>query len=79
MRISTTNDYGEASRSLVFSSGFAVSSFDLDFEIITQDITPPPPPVPTLSEWGLIVLALLLMTLGTLYLLQPNWRGRSEE
>ncbi len=31
--------------------------------------------VPTLSEWGLIVLALLLMTLGTLVLVQPNWRG----
>ncbi len=29
--------------------------------------------VPTLSEWGLLVLALLLMTLGTLYLLQPNY------
>lgn len=26
--------------------------------------------VPTLSEWGLIVLALVLMTLGTLYLIQ---------
>lgn len=30
--------------------------------------------VPTLSEWGLIVLALLLMTLGTVYLLKPNLR-----
>ncbi len=30
--------------------------------------------IPTLSEWGLIILALLLMTLGTLYLVQPNWR-----
>ncbi|MFK7907428.1 MAG: IPTL-CTERM sorting domain-containing protein [Chitinophagales bacterium] len=28
--------------------------------------------VPTLSQWGLIILALLLMTLGTLHLLQPN-------
>ncbi len=27
--------------------------------------------VPTLSEWGLIILALLLMTAGTLYLVQP--------
>ncbi|MGB0932616.1 MAG: IPTL-CTERM sorting domain-containing protein, partial [Chitinophagales bacterium] len=26
--------------------------------------------VPTLSEWGLIILALLLMTAGTLYLVQ---------
>ncbi len=31
--------------------------------------------VPTLSEWGLIILALLLMTLGTLYLVQPKFRG----
>ncbi len=35
--------------------------------------------VPTLSEWGLIILALLLMTLGTLYLAQPNWRRRFEQ
>ncbi len=28
--------------------------------------------VPTLSEWGLIILALLLMTAGTLYLVQPT-------
>lgn len=27
--------------------------------------------VPTLSEWGLLILALLLMTLGTVYLMQP--------
>ena len=26
--------------------------------------------IPTLSEWGLIILALLLMTAGTLYLVQ---------
>ncbi len=77
MRISTTNDFGGGSQSLVFSSGFAVSSYDLDFEIITQDITPPPTPtVPTLSEWGLIVLALLLMISGTLYLLNPKINKR---
>ncbi|MFK7906288.1 MAG: hypothetical protein AB8B69_14245 [Chitinophagales bacterium] len=29
--------------------------------------------VPTLSEWGLLILALLLMILGTLYLLQPRF------
>jgi len=32
--------------------------------------------VPTLSEWGLIVLALLFMTLGTLYLLQPQFNQK---
>ncbi|MEZ4887114.1 MAG: IPTL-CTERM sorting domain-containing protein [Chitinophagales bacterium] len=35
--------------------------------------------VPTLSQWGLIVLALLLMTAGTLYLLQPKFRGGFEQ
>ncbi len=30
--------------------------------------------IPTLSEWGLIILALLLMTLGVLYQLQPRFR-----
>jgi len=35
--------------------------------------------IPTLSEWGLIVLALLLMTFGTLALLQPKWKGRFEQ
>lgn len=30
--------------------------------------------VPTLSEWALIILALMLMTAGTLYLVQPNFR-----
>jgi hypothetical protein len=30
--------------------------------------TPNPNPIPTLSQWGLIVLALLLLTLGTIYI-----------
>lgn len=30
--------------------------------------------IPTLSEWGLIILALLFMTLGTLYLLEGQGR-----
>ncbi len=35
-----------------------------------QSFVPPPtePEVPTLSQWGLIILALLFMTLGTLYI-----------
>ncbi len=33
----------------------------------------PPTPIPTLSQWGLIILALLLMICGTLYLMQPNF------
>mgnify|MGYP000501229754 CR=1 FL=1 len=35
--------------------------------------------IPTISEWGLIILALLLMTLGILYLVQPDWRGGFEQ
>lgn len=30
--------------------------------------------IPTLSEWGLILLALLLMTFGVLYQLQPRFK-----
>ncbi|MEZ4883852.1 MAG: IPTL-CTERM sorting domain-containing protein [Chitinophagales bacterium] len=35
-------------------------------------LTDSTPPVPTLSEWGLLILALLLMTVGTLVLVQPK-------
>jgi len=43
----------------------------------------PPPPaapasIPTLSEWGLIILALMFMTMGTLYLVQPNMQEKLE-
>ncbi|MFK7905439.1 MAG: IPTL-CTERM sorting domain-containing protein, partial [Chitinophagales bacterium] len=49
-----------------------------DFSItLTPDA--PPASIPTLSEWGLIVLALLFMTLGTLYLVQPNFRRSFEQ
>ncbi|MFK7907760.1 MAG: hypothetical protein AB8B69_21655 [Chitinophagales bacterium] len=48
------------------------SLYDIDFEIAIQ---PTSADVPTLSEWGLLILALSFMTLGTLYLLQPKFRG----
>ncbi len=37
-------------------------------------VAPPPnaPDVPTLSDWGLIILALMLLNLGTLYLIQKE-------
>ncbi len=54
------------------------STRDLDFEVQVS-FASSGGDVPTLSEWGLIILALLLMTLGTLYLVQPNWRGRFEQ
>ncbi|MFK7904896.1 MAG: hypothetical protein AB8B69_07220 [Chitinophagales bacterium] len=34
--------------------------------------------VPTLSEWGLLNLAILLMTFGTIYLIQPNFSLRKK-
>lgn len=34
--------------------------------------------IPTLSEWGLIILALMLMILGTLYLLQPSFKKEKQ-
>jgi len=37
------------------------------------------PSIPTLSEWGLIVLALLFMTFGTLYILQGEGRIEVKE
>ncbi len=49
---------------------------DLDFQVAIQ--SPANPSVPTLSEWGLIILALSFMTLGTLYLVQPSVRSSLE-
>lgn len=37
----------------------------------TQSITISAPPIPTLSEWGMIVLSLFLLIGGVLYLIQP--------
>ncbi|MGB0932544.1 MAG: IPTL-CTERM sorting domain-containing protein, partial [Chitinophagales bacterium] len=51
----------------------SVTSLDYDFGVTIQPSSTPT--VPTLSEWGLIILALSFMTLGTLYLLQPKFRG----
>lgn len=34
---------------------------------------------PTLLEWGFIILASLLMTLGSLYLMQPNFKSVFEK
>lgn len=34
--------------------------------------------IPTLSEWGLLILALLLMTMGTLYLIDNKELARQE-
>lgn len=49
----------------------STSTTAVDFYLQTASIVQTSS-IPTLSEWGLIVLALLLMTLGTLYLVQLN-------
>ncbi len=56
----------------VGSSG-SYASYDFNFQVQIEPSSSGGD-VPTLSEWGLIILALLLMTLGTLVLVQPNWR-----
>ncbi len=45
------------------------SLIGIDDISVTGTPPPPPPGVPTLSQWGLIILALFFMTLGTLYLI----------
>ncbi|MFK7907765.1 MAG: IPTL-CTERM sorting domain-containing protein [Chitinophagales bacterium] len=52
---------------------------DMDFEISVQPSSAAPASIPTLSEWGLIILALSFMTLGTLYLVQPSVRSSLEQ
>lgn len=40
--------------------------------VIKGNIGPPPPPIPTISQWGLLVTALLLLALGSLLLRYPH-------
>jgi len=51
-----------------FSFGGAIGdcSYDAGGNLVA------PPQVPTLSEWGLLILALLFMTMGTLYLINDK-------
>ncbi len=78
--LSTANDYADGNlyQDVPAFGGFnsfsGAPNADLDFEVNIQPSSSSSTDVPTLSEWGLIILALLLMTLGTLYLVQPNWR-----
>ena len=67
-RLAREND-NYADGTLIDESGNQDAAYDLDFEVSIQAS---PTPIPTLSEWSLIILALLLMTLGTLYLVQPS-------
>ncbi len=38
-------------------------------------LQPPPPPIPTVSEWGLIVMTLLLLTAGTIVIRRYKAHG----
>ncbi|MEZ4885319.1 MAG: IPTL-CTERM sorting domain-containing protein [Chitinophagales bacterium] len=57
---------------VIFGSFAQFTSHDLDFGVAISAAAGPAAAIPTLSQWGLIILALLLMTAGTLYLVQPN-------
>lgn len=54
-------------------SGAAILAGDTGAGVQPATCVVPPQQIPTLSEWGLITLAILLMTFGTLYI------GRREE
>ncbi len=77
LRLQTGNDY--AGGDFVADNSTHVVGTDLDFQINTQAPSASPAGIPTLSEWGLIILALLLMTLGTLYLVQPSFQQQTRQ
>ncbi|MGB1243759.1 MAG: IPTL-CTERM sorting domain-containing protein, partial [Chitinophagales bacterium] len=77
----TANNYAEG-QFYSNESGFTPEPIiDLDFEVCVNGCpsSSPPAGIPTLSEWGLLILALLLMTFGTLYLVQPSVRHSFEQ
>jgi len=71
VRGTAANDYPDGT--LIFPSGNPISNADMDFEVNMSSSIAPQNNVPTLSQWGLIILALLFMTSGTLYLLQSHF------
>lgn len=44
-----------------------ISDWDLDFELTIQ---PPTPLIPTMGEWALITLALIILSMGVIYVMQ---------
>jgi len=62
---------------------FSISSFAHSAIELICDTCPVPNSgavsIPTLSEWGLLILALVLMTAGTLYLVQLSVRNSLEQ
>ena len=72
--LSQGSDYDGGQYYQLFGSFSTFSTFNTDnnFEVCISPASSGAADVPTLSEWGLLILALLLMTLGTVYLLQPS-------
>jgi len=70
----TNNDYADGNL-ITHANGYATSN-NLDFEINMTSAAPTSAGIPTLSEWGLIILALSFMTMGTLYLVQPKFGSK---
>lgn len=54
-------------KSIIFSGVENQCGFD---DVTFGSVTPHPTSIPTVSEWGLIILGLALLTFGTLYILR---------
>jgi hypothetical protein len=57
LRRNSTNDYADGQRYFATPTFFSSTSSDFDFGVVIS----PAPTIPTLSQWGLIVLALLFL------------------
>jgi len=69
-----SNFVAPSSNMTIRFTDISTNTTNVDFYLQTASIVQSGS-IPTLSEWGLIVLALMLMTLGTLHLIQPNLRN----
>jgi hypothetical protein len=67
IRMTTPSDYSDGNT--VNSFNLFSPTFDLDFEIQIQNATPSlaTTPVPTLSQWGLLIFGLLIMNLSVFF------------
>ena len=87
-QIAGQNHYGWVRITLNSASPSSVTVHDFAYEdqagvgIAAGDTGAASASIPTLSEWGLLNLAILLMTFGTIYLINPNFslrKKRAEE
>lgn len=73
----TFDDFGADPIVDVTGNGYDLTSFGNPFyEASAAPVAGFCRGIPTLSEWGLINLALLLLTFGTIYLIKPNFSLR---